>query len=491
MTITMLEGARWIEPAARKLFIAIAVFAAVSSSSVAQPANANLPLKDPAGQSKATNACAQLAGDRISGLSKHLVDVQDLGTTKIARHIEPLKTAYLRISEKAKTRPALIVCNSDELNASAVGDSREGVIIFHLPMLEMLDANLNEIAAVMAHEFSHLLLDHSMLKKGVKSNVDKWAKAVALDRYKQTGNVDEAVATAISLRDLGFAKFSREFEQDADDKGFSLAVTLAKFDGEGFKSVARKFQKLPLSGRPTYLATHPSYASRLDKAAILNNNQQYLDEAQRLFSKGNWRALSPLVTRWLNEIPSSGAAWYFKGRVLSQNRKSASEISRSFEEAAALYLNNPTLGTLSQEDQAEAGHAWFNLCVALFDEGYKYESTHCMLRISDGKRQEKFLARTFKALVLVGGTESSSENMFVVENWNGNKLFTDDASVAASRGAYRNVSPDWRAIRTDSCKGKRCETSHLDQSLAVRPPEDDPFRDIRANCKPPNCRIGY
>lgn len=391
--------------------------------------------------------CAQLDGNRIPDLDGLLIDVRQFQNTKMARHIEPLRNVYARIAPVAKIRPALLACDNDKRNASAMGDSRKGLIIFFLPMLEFLDGNIDEIAAVMAHEMSHVLLNHTGHDKAVHSNLTAWAEVIAQQQYRKTGDAERAIQTGLNFLVIESKKYSRFTEREADDKGFSLAVTLAKFNGEGFKSFAKKLSKLPPSNRPPYLDSHPGWMERLDKADTLTINQQYMDSARALFSDNNWKALTAHVNDWLIKIPESGAAWYYQGRILSRNSKNSTKITRAFEEAAARFVDNTVLGTRSQEDQVEAAHVWFYLCLALFDEGYKYESANCSRRISDETAFDKFHEQTFGGMLIVAGPEQSAGNLLVAREPDGSKLFTNDPSIAASRDAYQPVSPAWKAIR--------------------------------------------
>ncbi len=392
-------------------------------------------------------ACAQIDGNRIPDLDGLLVDVRQFQNTKLARHIEPLRNVYARIASVARIRPTLLVCDSSVFNASAGGDAQMGIIVFHLPMLEFLDGNIDEIAAIMAHEMSHVLLNHTGHHKTVYTNLTAWAKAIAQQQYRKTGDVDRAIQTGLEFRAIERMKYTRFTEREADEKGFSLAVTLAKFNGEGFKGFARKLSKLPPSNRPRYLDSHPGWMERLDKADILTINQQYMDSARVLFTDRNWKVLTAHVNDWLNKIPESGAAWYYQGRILSRNSRNTTKITRAFEESAARFVDNTVLGTRSQEDQIEADHVWFYLCLALFDEGYKYESANCSRRISDESAFEKFHEQTFGGMLIVAGPEQSAGNLLVAREPDGSKLFTNDQSIAASRGAYKPVSPAWRAIR--------------------------------------------
>lgn len=397
--------------------------------------------------SVAFGACAQLGGHRIPTLDQKLVSVRELRHQNIVRHVEPLSNAYARISSVAGIRPALLICDESILNAIAFNVRPEGAILFFVPMLDLIDANIDEIAAVMAHEFSHLLLDHQGLKTTAISNLTAWVNAIARERYQKSGNADSARQFAVSWGEIEFTRFSRSVEREADDKGFSLAVTLAKFSGDGFKRVATKLGRISASGVPHYLASHPGWLERLEKAELLTINQNYTDSARELLLNGNWVELNSLVKNWIGQIPESGAAWYYQGRILARTSGNRSRITKSFEEAASLYLDNKVLGVRSQEDQDEADAVWFSLCLGLFDEGYKFESANCSRRLRTEAAREKFRESTFRGLLIVGGSEQGAGDLLVARDRNGVKLITNDSSITAGPGAYNTVPPVWRAIR--------------------------------------------
>jgi len=395
----------------------------------------------------AFGACAQIEGMRLPELDPQLVNLRELRNPGVVRHVEPLRNVYARISSVAGIRPALVVCEDGKLNAIAEGGPQEGLIVFFLPMLELLDANIDEIAAVMGHEFSHLLLDHFSLDTTAQSTLARWAQAIARERYRQSGNADSARQFASAWENIEIMRYSRALEREADDKGFSLAVTLAKFNADGFKRFAAKISKISASSGPRYLASHPGWLERLEKAEFLARNQTYTDSARALLSNNNWAELKSLVKGWLGQIPESGAAWYYQGRILARTSGNRSRITKAFEEAASLYLDNKVLGVRSQEDQDEADAVWFSLCLGLFDEGYKFESANCSKRLRTEEAREKFRVSTFRGLLIVGGSDQGAGNLLVARDRNGVKLITNDPSIAAGLGAYNTVSPVWRAIR--------------------------------------------
>ena len=393
-------------------------------------------------------ACAQLDGMRVPELESSLVDAKKVLVGETVQQAELLTAIYQRIAAASRVRPALLLCNDRILNAVAFGSPDKGMIQFYTPMLDFLKGDVDELAAVMAHEFSHIVLNHTQQRSNATSNVGNWAQRVAQEHYRRNGNEKAAVKHAVDLGVAELAKFSRVQEREADDKGFSLAVTLAKFNGEGAKSLALKFNKLPSSQRPPYLESHPGWLERYEKADVLALNQDYINLANASLLQGDWPALSATVTRWLRDIPASGAAWYYKGRLLVRMSKSRSKISQTFEESLSNYVENSTLGVRSQEDQSELDDAWYHLCLALYDEGYQYESASCYRRIVREEKRLAFQKRTFRSMLIVGGSDrQSGSDLLVARGSTGGKLITNDRSVALSRAAYKPVTPDWKVIR--------------------------------------------
>lgn len=411
---------------------------------------------------KSFAACVQVAGMELPELQPALSDPRTLDTNAKA-NVDVLRLAYKRIAYVSKINPALVLCDDDIVNAIAAGSPNHAWIVFYGGLARILKGNIDEVAAVMAHEFAHVLLNHTAQKGTAITNITYWAKQIGSKQYKTTGRVDEAENAAVTYFRTGLAAFTLEKEREADQKGFSLAVTLANYKGEGFKSLALKFSKENRPDIPSYLQDHPGWFERLDKAEILTVNQYYIDLAKPLLVGNNFRALEILVRKWLREIPSSPAAWYYNGLLLIRHSKNAEKVALIFEKSVSLYVVNKELGALSQEDQSEKDNAWIYLCIALFDEGYKYESARCSTRIKSREGKDAFQNATFHGLFAVGGVESSTGSIWVSRKLDGGKLITNDVAHAANRSSneepnpreyfklyprnYYELAPQWRAIR--------------------------------------------
>lgn len=401
--------------------------------------------------------CAQIDGPELPGLDQPPENAADVMAAIGDKFIVPLKSAYQRISAVAKIKPALIVCSNDAigLNAQAQGTPQQGRITFGLQMLQLFDGNEEETAAVMAHEFSHLLLGHPLLGGKMNAKLASRAKAVSLDNYQKSGNVQNAEKQGKLFFDVESARFSRIVEREADDKGFSMAVILAKYNGDGFKNVVRKMmRRFPTSSdRPLYLSTHPGFLERLDKADLLIINQKHTDSAQALYNRGDWNGLSEHLKTWLDEIPDSGAAWYYQGRLIARTTKSPAKISMAYEKAASLYSENASLGVRSQEDQSEKDDVWFYLSMALLDEGYENESRNCLRRISGKEKFQTLQSILYPGISFVsvsGMSEPREGNLLAARKEDGGKLFTNDRATAASYLPNQPIPPAWKAFRFPS-----------------------------------------
>ena len=369
--------------------------------------------------------------------------------------IDALTDVYSRISEAARIRPALLVCGAAFPNAFAVGTPDDGRIVFTVPILALINNNVDELALVMAHEFSHLLLNHGMQKSMAQQNLQSWAQWIASDRQRKTGRSDVAIKEAKRFLAVEFPKYSRYIEREADDKGFSLAFTVAKYNGAMAKQFHLKMANLPKSNFPAYLSTHPGAFERFDRVELQLTNQGYIEVADELLSAKQWRRLGSLVDRWLRETPQSGAAWYYKGRWLIHRARSNGEIAESFERSVSYFLGSESLGARAQEDQTEVPDAWLHLCVALYDEGHWLESANCSRRLPVGDMKDYYQDRTFRGSLLVGGGEMRySTHFWIAREASGSKLITNDKDIAASRGPLRDFPPAWRAVRYPTASGQ-------------------------------------
>ncbi|WP_244395905.1 M48 family metalloprotease [Beijerinckia indica] len=127
----------------------------------------------------------------------------------------------------------------------------------------------SEVAAVMAHEISHITARHAMQRAEEERRAAVISKAAAIIQNKQRGQEVEAVAKRT------LARFSRQQELDADQSGIRI-IAKAGYDPYGasrFLSALGRSTELrnALIGqgggdRLDILATHPSTPERVEQA---------------------------------------------------------------------------------------------------------------------------------------------------------------------------------------------------------------------------------
>jgi len=146
------------------------------------------------------------------------------------------------------------VITSEELNAWCMPGGKIAVYTGLIDKLQLTDA---ELAAVMGHEISHALREHSREKmsKAVPAQVLLSVVGAAYgDGAAQLGG--QAYQMLVGLPN------SREMETEADRMGVEL-MARAGYDPEAAVSVWRKMQQAAKGQPPQFLSTHPSHETRI------------------------------------------------------------------------------------------------------------------------------------------------------------------------------------------------------------------------------------
>jgi len=171
---------------------------------------------------------------------------------RIAQRLIP-QTAVFR-DDAPKWKWEVNVLSSKEVNAWCMPG---GKIAVYTGLIEQLKITDDELAAVMGHEISHALREHTR---------------ESMSRQELTGiglSVVEIV-TGIPMSGLGqtFAQSmfvlpnSRQNEQEADRIGVELAAR-AGYDPRAAVSLWTKMSNLGGDQPPQWLSTHPSHESRV------------------------------------------------------------------------------------------------------------------------------------------------------------------------------------------------------------------------------------
>lgn len=141
-----------------------------------------------------------------------------------------------------------------------------GKITFYTGMIEQLNLNDDEIAAIMGHEIAHALREHGR-ERVSQAMAQNLAVNIAM---AAAGGYGAAVGAANQVAYYVFTlPNSRENESEADAIGLELAAR-AGYNPMGAITVWQKMIKATKDkSSPEFLSTHPSGETRIEKLSAL------------------------------------------------------------------------------------------------------------------------------------------------------------------------------------------------------------------------------
>jgi Zn-dependent protease with chaperone function len=152
------------------------------------------------------------------------------------------------------------VVNVREINASALPG---GPMFVNRGMVETA-ATEGEIAGVMAHEISHVVLRHGTAQA---SKATKYEVGSVLGQIAGAiigGGWGQVVSGASQFGfGAAFLRFSREYEKQADIEGAQIMAT-AGYDPRDMANVFKRIEKESGSGGPQWLSDHPNPGNRVE-----------------------------------------------------------------------------------------------------------------------------------------------------------------------------------------------------------------------------------
>lgn len=179
----------------------------------------------------------------------------------IANRLIPQTEAFRDDTRQWDWRLSLI--DAPILNASCAPG---GKITFYTGIIEQLNLNDDEIAAIMGHEIAHALREHGRerVSQATAQNIlVNIATALAGPYGSAVGAANQVAQYAIVLPN------SRENESEADAIGLELAAR-AGYNPMGAISVWQKMLKATKDkGTPEFLSTHPSGETRIEQLTAL------------------------------------------------------------------------------------------------------------------------------------------------------------------------------------------------------------------------------
>ena len=179
----------------------------------------------------------------------------------IANRLIPQTEAFRDDTKQWDWRLTLI--DASVLNATCAPG---GKITFYTGIIEQLNLNDDEIAAIMGHEIAHALREHGrerVSQATAQSVLVNIAMAVAGPYGSAVSAANQVAQYAIVLPN------SRENESEADAIGLELAAR-AGYNPMGAISVWQKMLKTTKGkSSPEFLSTHPSGETRIEQLSAL------------------------------------------------------------------------------------------------------------------------------------------------------------------------------------------------------------------------------
>lgn len=246
------------------LFVALFIFGCVASSTKGGTVGANR------GQLMLVSS-AQMQQGANKAYHQIMSEAQKKGAlNKDSRQVKRIRAIASRIIPEVKVfrEDALNwdwrvnLLQSNQLNAWCMPG---GKIAFYSGIINRLQLSDDEIAAIMGHEISHALREHSRERASRQQikNIGLLVGGALIGASNQTLQLANLAARyAIEL------PFSREHEREADKMGVELAAR-AGYDPYAAVNLWKKMDKIAKKMPFQFLSTHPSSASRIQDISVV------------------------------------------------------------------------------------------------------------------------------------------------------------------------------------------------------------------------------
>jgi len=232
------------------LAIVLAATLVAAQTRITPPPNKYTPAQDvELGLKAAAEARQQMPVMRDDEVTSY---VEDVGRRLVAAIPPDLRRPEFRYSFE--------VVNVREINAFALPG---GPMFVNRGMIEAAH-NEGEVAGVMAHELSHVVLRHgtAQASKATKYEIGQVAGAVLGSIIGGGWGQVVSQGTQFGLG-TAFLRFGREFEQQADIEGAQI-MARAGYDPRDMANMFRTIERQSGSGGPQWMSDHPNPGNRVD-----------------------------------------------------------------------------------------------------------------------------------------------------------------------------------------------------------------------------------
>lgn len=253
------------------------------SLSVLQPLRADdLPDLGDVAQADMSPALEKRIGEQVLNELRH--DPSWLGDEEVNAYLNRLGNRLASHSEEAGLTLSLFALRDPSLNAFAVPG---GVIGVHTGLILAAETE-SELAAVLAHEISHITQHHQarMVSKAGQGQIASIA-AILVAVLAARSNPDLAMGAATAGQAVNIQNqlnYTRDFEREADRLGLTL-LDRSGYDVRGMESFFERLQKyarLYDNNTPGYLRTHPLTTERLADIGNRTQSMPYKQVADSL-----------------------------------------------------------------------------------------------------------------------------------------------------------------------------------------------------------------
>jgi predicted Zn-dependent protease len=189
--------------------------------------------------------------------------VQEIGLVNdqaLQQYVQQIGAALAAKSERPNLPWAFRVVDDPTPNAFALPG---GFIFVTRGLLDLMD-NEAELASVLGHEIGHVTARHSVQQMS-QQQLAQLALGVGAIISPTVAQFGEIASQGLGLL---FLKYGRDDERQADDLGFRYALTQG-YDVREMDDVFRSLQRMGEASKqsplPSWLATHPGEAERIQR----------------------------------------------------------------------------------------------------------------------------------------------------------------------------------------------------------------------------------